>query len=233
MHPVFPVSLLEPAADNPLPGQKKPPPPPVEIDGEPEYEVEEIVDSQIIKGKLNYRAKWRGHDPDPTWYLAENFNNSQDLVEDFHRRYPKKPCPSSIKKAITTSTASEASSKTKKKNKALPRTATDLSRTTRRSPRQQNLVGTSVLERGVVSRTSPNMAPPTTQNGQPRLGELVTLTHVNRLQDLITSRWKRVGNQAHLTRKTPNPSSSRQLPSPTPRRLYSQVHSSSQSQPYQ
>src|SRR5690606_1688663 len=206
VHPVVPVSLLEPAADNPLSGQKKPPPPPVEIDDEPEYEVEEIVDSEIIKGKLNYRAKWRGHDPDPTWYPADNFNNSQDLVQDFHRRYPKKPCPSSIKKAITTSTASKASSKTKRKNKALPRTATDLSPTTRRSPRQQHLVGTSGLEGGVVSRTSPNMAPLTTQNGQRRLGEFVTLTHGDRLQDLMTSRWKRVDNRTRLTRKVPNSS---------------------------
>ena len=33
LYPVFNVSLLSPAASSPLPGQRQPPPPPVEVDG--------------------------------------------------------------------------------------------------------------------------------------------------------------------------------------------------------
>ena len=34
---------------------------------------------------------WFGHSPnDRTWKLAENFNNTMEIVADFHRRYPKK-----------------------------------------------------------------------------------------------------------------------------------------------
>ena len=46
VHPTFHVSLLETYQDNPLPSQVKPPPPPIEIDGNEEYELEEILDSR-------------------------------------------------------------------------------------------------------------------------------------------------------------------------------------------
>ena len=38
-------------------GQKKIPPPPVEVDGEKEYEVEEILDRQERRGKMRYLVK--------------------------------------------------------------------------------------------------------------------------------------------------------------------------------
>ena len=43
VHPVFPVVLLFKDLDNALPGQVNEPPPPVNIEGELEYEVEEIL----------------------------------------------------------------------------------------------------------------------------------------------------------------------------------------------
>lgn len=45
VHPVFPVNLLRKDPNDPLPGQYNEPPPPVMIEGEPEYEVEEILAS--------------------------------------------------------------------------------------------------------------------------------------------------------------------------------------------
>lgn len=49
IHPVFHVSLLEHAADDPFPGQQPlPPPPPVEVDGEGEYRVDEVLDSRLL-----------------------------------------------------------------------------------------------------------------------------------------------------------------------------------------
>ena len=55
-HPVFHVSLLEPTATNPLKGQKRPPPPPIVVNDEQEYEVEEVVDSKLIRKKLYYQV---------------------------------------------------------------------------------------------------------------------------------------------------------------------------------
>jgi isopentenyl phosphate kinase len=47
VHPVFHVSQLEPASVNPFPHRHQPPPLPVDIDGELEYEILEILDSKI------------------------------------------------------------------------------------------------------------------------------------------------------------------------------------------
>ncbi|KAH0609980.1 uncharacterized protein H6S33_012526 [Morchella sextelata] len=46
IHPVFHVSLLSPEANDPLPGQQQLPPPSVEIEGEEEWEVKDILDSR-------------------------------------------------------------------------------------------------------------------------------------------------------------------------------------------
>ena len=49
LHPVFPVVKLTPAPDDPFPGCRQPtPPPPVVVDGEEEYEVEEILNSRYF-----------------------------------------------------------------------------------------------------------------------------------------------------------------------------------------
>jgi hypothetical protein len=96
LHPVFHISLLEPAEPDsgPIPGHIQPPPPPVIINNEEEWELEEVVDSRHHRNQLQYRVKWTGfHDQDKAWYPATNFENSQDAVQWFHRRYPQKPAP--------------------------------------------------------------------------------------------------------------------------------------------
>jgi len=50
IHLVFHVSLLEPLAEDPLPNQVIPLPPPIEVEGEEEFWVKEILDSRI-RGK--------------------------------------------------------------------------------------------------------------------------------------------------------------------------------------
>jgi hypothetical protein len=97
IHPVFNVNLLRPAADNPAPGQRQPPPPPVEVEGMDQYEVEEVVDSfwdrrSKRNPRLYYTVKWIGY-PDCTSEPAEYLENAAELVRNFHRRYPDKPGP--------------------------------------------------------------------------------------------------------------------------------------------
>lgn len=97
IHPVFNVSLLRPAASDPLPCQTNPPSPPVEVNGIDEWEVEEIVDSRWERRgrgrpRLRYTIKWMGH-PDVTDEPAEYAEHAAEVVAAFHRRYPDKPGP--------------------------------------------------------------------------------------------------------------------------------------------
>jgi hypothetical protein len=46
------MSLLEPASDNPYPGQRIDPPPPVIVEGNEECLVEEILDARIRYKRL-------------------------------------------------------------------------------------------------------------------------------------------------------------------------------------
>jgi len=91
VHPVFHVSLLEPAAPDPLPGQQQPLPPPVEIDGEQEWFVDSILDSRMYRRRLQYLVKWTGCDH-PNWEPAGNVNELE-AVTRFHEQCPHKPGP--------------------------------------------------------------------------------------------------------------------------------------------
>lgn len=86
IHSVFHISLVIPCSDNPLPSQRKDPPQCIETKGEPEYKLDEIIDSQLYCGKqLRYRAKWTGYSlkHDKLWYLASNFENASIVIEQF------------------------------------------------------------------------------------------------------------------------------------------------------
>jgi len=66
--------------------QKKIPPPPIEVDGEKEYEVEEILDRQERRGKTKYLVKWKGYTAEEnTWEGLENLKNVMEKVEEFEK----------------------------------------------------------------------------------------------------------------------------------------------------
>ena len=65
VHPVFHVSMLEPATSNTFSERIQPAPAPVIIDGEPEYEISQIVNSKIDHQracKLLYKVIWLGYE---------------------------------------------------------------------------------------------------------------------------------------------------------------------------
>ena len=102
IHPVFHVSMLEPAPPNTIPNQIQPPPPPVDIEGELEYEITEVLDSKIDnrrKCKLLYLVRWssyEGTDEETSWILATELDHASEAVADFHTAYPDKPGPLTV-----------------------------------------------------------------------------------------------------------------------------------------
>ena len=57
VHNVFHTSLLRLAASNPLLGQRASEPPLVIIDGNDEWEVDDILDSRLYYRRLQYKVK--------------------------------------------------------------------------------------------------------------------------------------------------------------------------------
>ena len=99
IHPVFHVSQLKPTTPNTIPDRVQSPPPPIKIDGEPEYEVASILDSKVDRRrrcKLLYLVKWTGYentDEETSWLPADELEDARELVSDFHAAYPDKPGP--------------------------------------------------------------------------------------------------------------------------------------------
>ena len=92
IHPVFHVSLLERFIESDIPGRIQPTPPPVIIKNQVEYEVEDILDSKILRKRLFYLIKWKGYPiSDNSWEPAYHLLNSKELIQEFHSQYPDKP----------------------------------------------------------------------------------------------------------------------------------------------
>ena len=92
--PVVHVSLLRPAARDPVPGQSNTPPPPIIVNDIEEWEVESIVKSRYNRSKrrFEYLVKWLGY-PNATWEPVENVVSAAALVDAFHAAYPHEPRP--------------------------------------------------------------------------------------------------------------------------------------------
>jgi hypothetical protein len=91
IHPVFHVSMLEVYSTNEIPNRTVPPPPPIEVDGEEEYEVEDIVDARYFGKTLKFLVKWKGYlDHDNTWEPESSLTHCPDILSKFKKAYPGK-----------------------------------------------------------------------------------------------------------------------------------------------
>ena len=91
VHPIFHVLQLEPATPNTISNCVQTPSSLVDIDGETEYEIEEILDlkvyCQCCNCKLLYLIHWSGYkgtDEEMSWLLVDELGHVSQLVHDFH-----------------------------------------------------------------------------------------------------------------------------------------------------
>ena len=83
--------LLSPYIEPIFKGQKKPPPPlEIEVEGHPEYEVEEILNVQKRGQGLQYLVHWKGYTlEEDTWESRSNITHANKAIEDFYGKNPK------------------------------------------------------------------------------------------------------------------------------------------------
>jgi len=89
---VFNVVKLSAALDNPIPGRKpRAPPPPIVVNGEPEWEVEEVLDSRWHWRRFQFLIKWKGFSREHnSWEVASNVK-APDLIAEYYRKHPAAP----------------------------------------------------------------------------------------------------------------------------------------------
>jgi len=92
LHPVFNVVKLTLAPDDLITGRKmEDHPPPIVIDREVEWEVEEILDSHWHQRRFQYLIKWKeyGHEHN-SWESASEVS-APELTVEFHYKHPGAP----------------------------------------------------------------------------------------------------------------------------------------------
>src|SRR5712675_3250206 len=88
IHNVFHASLLLPYKETKEHGRNFEEPPPELIEGEEEYEVEEIRDKRKRRNKTEHLIKWKGYsEVENTWVRAEDIHDPE-LLAQYHQRRP-------------------------------------------------------------------------------------------------------------------------------------------------
>jgi len=92
LHLVFNVVKLSAAPEDLIPERKlQAPPPPIVVDGEPEWEVEEILDSRWHWRRFQFLIKWKDFGREHnSWEVASDVK-VLDLVVEYYRKHPAVP----------------------------------------------------------------------------------------------------------------------------------------------
>jgi len=92
LHPVFSIVKLSAAPEDPILGRKPQAlPPPIVVDGEEEWEVEEILDSRWHRRKFQFLVKWKGFSREHNSWEAASDVKAPDLVTEYYQKHPAAP----------------------------------------------------------------------------------------------------------------------------------------------
>lgn len=88
IHPVFHASLLTPYHTTEVHGPNFINPPPDEVDGEEEYEVEAIVGHKFVRRRMLYLVKWSGYaTSENSWQTEKDLLNSTDILTAYKQAH--------------------------------------------------------------------------------------------------------------------------------------------------
>ncbi|ESK83986.1 hypothetical protein Moror_7489, partial [Moniliophthora roreri MCA 2997] len=89
---IFHVNCLSLWKGNEINSQQAPAPEAVEVEGEEQHLVEEVLDSQIYRKKLQYLVRWEGYGEEKdSWEPVENLDHGKTKVRQFHKKNPNAP----------------------------------------------------------------------------------------------------------------------------------------------
>ena len=89
IHNVFHATLLTPYKETTLNGSRNQEPAPELIDGQPEWEVEQILRVRRYRRQVQYLVRWKGFsEAHNTWEPATNVH-TDELIKEFYKRHPK------------------------------------------------------------------------------------------------------------------------------------------------
>jgi hypothetical protein len=84
IHDVFHVDLLIPYHETEAYGINHPRPPPVLVNGEEQYEVDEIIDDRISRRKEQYLVHWKGYPPGELEWVNATDMNAPELIAEYY-----------------------------------------------------------------------------------------------------------------------------------------------------
>jgi hypothetical protein len=91
VHRVFHIDCLSPWKGNDVNGVNPPPPEPIEIDEEEEYEVNGVLDSRFYRRQLQYLVSFKGYNTGHNMWLPHFNVHTPALIKEFHREHPNTP----------------------------------------------------------------------------------------------------------------------------------------------
>ena len=92
LHPVFNMVKLTPALEDPITGWKTEDHlPPIVIDREAEWEVEEILNSRWYQRRFQYLIKWKGYSCKYNSWESASEVSTPELTVEFHHKHPGAP----------------------------------------------------------------------------------------------------------------------------------------------
>ena len=87
IHNVFHVQLLKPHHES---DRHQKPLPPVEVEGQEEYEIEEILNSRLRRNHLEFLVTWKGYLGEQTW-VKDSDVYAAESIRDFYKSNPSAP----------------------------------------------------------------------------------------------------------------------------------------------